>query len=201
MLIENFDFHLEHISSDLSEADQALFEKLVSAVTSRTDRVQFSQTLRSELETFFRWAAQFAKLTRGYVPGDLWSVLQRAYFLYSATTSLVSSESVGDQKRVLNWNTLSQALLSTPLKLTADLDFSSQSDQSSKPSKLNWDSFIASSEFKLHLQRLLSVFSGERQNEVPPGFAQVKLPKGFVIHGPSGCGKTLLSNIICKEVR
>lgn len=201
MLIEDCRFRLEDISSaEPNAVDQTMFQQLLSSLGTNKEEDRCTLAVEKEVETVYSWATHLAKLTKGYVPGDLWSVLQRAYFLQSASNSLAFSETA-DPTGFLTWKLLLQALLSTALKATADLDFNSQSDFSSQTSRqLSWDSFVVSNDFKAHLQRLLIAFRGDKHNEVASGFAQLKLPKGFVIHGPSGCGKTLLSNIICKEV-
>jgi SpoVK/Ycf46/Vps4 family AAA+-type ATPase len=140
-----------------------------------------------------QWADDLAAITRGYLPADIQSVVNRAILMATGNTSKLSQAEVLH----MNWKNILDAVASVPLKTLQNIDFLSQSQDYDK--NYTWEDFAGYTESIETVKRFLRPFS-QSNDFNNNALARFKLPRGMVLHGPSGCGKTLLAKIIAKQV-
>jgi DNA replication protein DnaC len=206
--------------SDLSSRYLIVYEELTSSFTGSFHEIEnvFGLSYSSDSSSFYNrliWSYQIAGLTRGYFPGDLQSMINKAYLLLISSIERRSidhqhreDEDPGILSSILPWNVLLQAIAATPLKAIEDLEITRNYDYSSETS-LSWKSFAGYSSVKKKIQTFLRpfLFPTDTTNNLTALSSSsssflnsFRLPRGMILYGPSGCGKSYLAKIISKEV-
>jgi SpoVK/Ycf46/Vps4 family AAA+-type ATPase len=127
---------------------------------------------------------ELSNLTRGYLPGDLASVVRRI----ASTHSKVDTG--------LDWSKVLSAVSSMPPKQLQALDMLSGNGfglgSSGDVKSLCWDDFAGYDEIK---KKLIKILCSKKTSKIQIS----NLPSGILLHGPAGCGKTYLAKVIAAE--
>ena len=138
------------------------------------------------------WSFHLARLTRGYRPGDISRVLDRA-------RTMTTSNNCG-AGACLTWKLMLRTLsLVRPQQVESLREIAKTMDPEAL--RLSWDDFVGQSDVKLKLRRIL------RQMEVHSADSRCNrlvnaigsLNSGIIIHGATGSGKSYLAKIIACE--